>query len=94
MADGPRCSAGAREEHVEPIGTAGSYAGYLLVEWPLPWPKDIADVPELEPVVAACAAQGYRLQGLVPLFADEAARRAVVLHVHFHKGHLDSAFVV
>jgi hypothetical protein len=78
MAEGPRCSAWAREQQVEPIGTAGWYAGFLLVEWPLPWPKDIADVPELAPVVAACAEHGYRLQGLVPLFADEAARRAVL----------------
>jgi hypothetical protein len=78
MAEGPRCSVWAREERVEPVGTAGSYAGFLLVEWPLPWPRDIGEIPELAPVVAACAAADVRLQGLVPLFSDEEARRAIL----------------
>jgi hypothetical protein len=78
MPEGPRCAAWARAEGVEPIGTAGSYAGFLLVEWPRPWPKDIGDVPELAPVVAACTAADVRLQGLVPRFADRDARRAIL----------------
>ena len=31
-----RCSTLAREVGLDPLGTAGSYAGFLLVEWPLP----------------------------------------------------------
>ena len=78
MAEGPRCSAWARNEHVEPIGTAGSYAGFVLVEWPLPWPKDIGTVPELEPLAAECTRAGLRLQGLVPASPDEAVGRTIL----------------
>ena len=72
-----RCSAWIREQGVDPIGTAGSYAGYLLLEWPLPWPRDLGEVPELAPVLEAMAGTGLRLQGLVPLFGDEEARRVI-----------------
>lgn len=72
-----RCAAWAREEAVDPIGTAGSYAGFLLLEWPLPWPRDVSDVPELRAVNEAVAAAGLRLQGLVPIFGDEEARRVI-----------------
>lgn len=77
MTDALRCSAWARQEQVDAIGTAGSYAGYLLVEWPLPWPKDIADVPELREVAAVCAAKGLRLQGLV-VAASRTERRVIL----------------
>ena len=39
-----RCSAWIKEQGVDPIGTAGSYAGYLLLEWPLPWPRDLSEI--------------------------------------------------
>ena len=35
--------------------------GVLLVEWPLPWPRDIGDVAELAPVLAAAAPLGARV---------------------------------
>ncbi len=73
-----RCAAWVKGQAVDPIGSAGSYAGFLLIEWPLPWPRDIGEVPALAPLVAALAGTGFRLQGVVPLFADEAARRAVL----------------
>ena len=76
--DSLRCAAWARAEDVSPIGTAGTYAGFLLLEWPLPWPRDIGEVAELAPLVSAMAGTGIRLQGLVPLFSDQAARRAVL----------------
>ena len=60
------CSSWARDQHLDPIGTAGCYRGYLLVEWPLPWPRDMSEVPALAPVVAAVRDAGMRLQGLVP----------------------------
>ncbi len=72
-----RCSAWIKEQGVDPIGTAGSYAGYLLVEWPLPWPRDLSDVAELAPVHEAMAGTGLRLQGLVPIFGDQEARRVI-----------------
>jgi len=76
-AAGPRCSAWVREQGVDPIGTAGSYHGYLLVEWPQPWPRDLGEVPDLAPVHEALAGTDLRLQGLVPLFGDEEARRVI-----------------
>lgn len=72
-----RCSAWIREQGVDPIGTAGCYAGYLLLEWPLPWPRDLSEVPDLAPVHEAMAGTGLRLQGLVPIFGDEEARRVI-----------------
>ena len=59
-----RCSAWARAERVDPIGTAGSYAGFLLVEWPLPWPRDVADIPALAPLTAATRRVKIRLQAV------------------------------
>lgn len=72
-----RCAAWIREQEVDPIGTAGSYAGYLLIEWPLPWPRDLSEIPDLAPIIAALKGTGIRLQGLVPIFGDEEARRVV-----------------
>jgi len=72
---GPRCSDWARAEGLDPVATAGSYAGFLLVEWPLPWPRDAADVPGLSSLAAATRERGYRLQ-LVTAASDERERRA------------------
>jgi hypothetical protein len=72
-----RCSTVARQEGLDPLGTAGHYQGFLLVEWPLPWPSDLGEVEALGPVVEAPVGTGVRLQGLVPTRADE---RRVVLY--------------
>jgi len=53
-----RCAQWARAEGVDPIGTAGCYDGYLLVERPLPWPRDVSDIVEAPP--------GVRVQAVVP----------------------------
>jgi hypothetical protein len=60
-----QCSAFARAEHLDPIGTAGSYRAFLLVEWPLPWPPDLASDPRLSALRPALAGAGARLQALV-----------------------------
>ena len=73
-----RCAAVARDEGLLPLGTAGHHRGYLLVDWPLPWPKDLGDVPELAPLYAALAGTGIRLQGVVPAPGDD---RNLVLHL-------------
>jgi hypothetical protein len=77
--DGPalRCSPWARALDVDPIGTADSYAGFCAVEWPLPWPRRIADVPELAPLAAALRERSMRLQGLVPAQSSAPRRRIV-----------------
>lgn len=72
-----RCATVARDEGLDPLGTAGHYDGFLLVDWSLPWPKDLGEVEALEPLVAALAGTGLRMQGLVPAAGDE---RRVVLY--------------
>lgn len=61
-----RCAEWARSEQVDPVGTAASAAGWLLVDWPLPWPRAAEDVPALAPVCTALAGTGVRLQLVVP----------------------------
>jgi hypothetical protein len=61
-----KCSEWARENEVDPIGTAGIYEGYLLIEWPLPWPRDFAETDALQPILRLLDGSGVRLQGLVP----------------------------
>jgi hypothetical protein len=73
-----RCAVATRAGGVDPVGTAGTYAGYLLLEWPLPWPRDIGDVAALAAVHDALAGTGIRLQALVPPDADDGARRVAL----------------
>ena len=75
-----RCSEWTHQQDVDPIGTAGTYAGYLLVEWPLPWPHDLSEVPELAPLVSALAGTGIRLQGLVATWPHGPERHAILYH--------------
>jgi len=70
---GLACSTWARQQGLDPIGTAGCYRGYLLVEWPLPWPRDFGEEPALAQVVQAARNAGLRFQALVPA-ADDARR--------------------
>jgi hypothetical protein len=61
-----RCSAWARSVTLDPGGTAGTPAGFVLVDWPLPWPRDINEVPDLAEVVGLARGLGLRVQGRVP----------------------------
>ena len=63
---GPACSDWARSQHLDPVGTAGHYQGFLLVEQHLPWPADISDIPELADVSRLAARAGARLQAIFP----------------------------
>jgi len=64
-----RCAAWARDEGVEPGGTAPTSEVFVLVEHPLPWPSDINDDPllaKLEAVARRHAGdRSVRLQALV-----------------------------
>ena len=76
-----RCSDYARATSLSPAGTSGSYDGYLLVEIPLPWPRDAGDTAEgaaLRPLIGPL---GYRLQAVAAAEprADPRERR-VILH--------------
>ncbi|HLI14583.1 MAG TPA: sucrase ferredoxin [Acidimicrobiales bacterium] len=72
-----RCSTFSRSIALDPIGTAGNYRGYLLIEWPLPWPRDVGEIPELAPVAAASSAARFRLQALV---AGDDPERSVICY--------------
>ena len=50
------------------------------MEWPLPWPHDLSEVPELAPLVSALSGTGIRLQGLVATFPHEPERHAILYH--------------
>jgi hypothetical protein len=61
-----RCAGFARAEDLDPIGSAGSYRGIVMMEIPLPWPREITEHPALGPAAPALKAAGIRVQGLVP----------------------------
>ena len=44
-----RCAPWTKAQGVDPIGSAGRFDALLLVEWPLPWPSDVSDIPALAP---------------------------------------------
>jgi hypothetical protein len=48
-----RCSVWTEAQGVDPIGSAPRFDALLLVEWPLPWPKDVAEIPELADAAGA-----------------------------------------
>jgi hypothetical protein len=61
-----RCSAWARAEKVDPIGSAGSYMGFLLVEVALPWPRDISEIPEVGALSDMLDGRRLRVQAVLP----------------------------
>ena len=70
-----------RAASLSPIGTSGSYAGYLLVEIPLPWPRDAGDTAEGAALGPLIGPLRYRLQAIVPAEPDaDPAERRVILH--------------
>lgn len=71
-----RCAVVSRDEGLHPLGSAGSYRGFLLVDWPLPWPSKLEEAPGITPIVAALKGTGIRLQGVVP--GPGATRRAAL----------------
>jgi len=73
-----RCAPWTRQQGVDPIGTAGSSSGFLLVELPLPWPARLESSPQLEPLTTAASAAGVRLQAVVPPNSDGRTRRLVL----------------
>ena len=60
-----RCSEWSRQNDVDPVGTAGSYSGFLLVEWPLPWPRDVSEIPALSELAVAARRASVRLQAVL-----------------------------
>ncbi|MGH9104398.1 MAG: sucrase ferredoxin [Acidimicrobiales bacterium] len=64
------CSEWARSQKLDPVGTAGRYRGFLLVEQPLPWPANVSDASELTELVDVAARAELRVQ-LVRAVGDQ-----------------------
>jgi hypothetical protein len=60
----PPCSDWAKSQRLGPIGSAGYYDGFLLVEQPLPWPSDVSEMPELAEVAKVAYGARLRLQAV------------------------------
>lgn len=73
-----RCSAWTRGQDVDPVGTAGYYRGFVLADVPLPWPRDVGQMDQLEPVGRLVDGRRYRIQAVVPDPGGDGGR--VVLH--------------
>lgn len=79
MTDGPelRCSLQAREASLQVTGTAAAHDAFLLVEVPLPWPREITEHPALADLRVPA---GTRVQGVVPSADRVADGEALVVH--------------
>lgn len=76
-----RCSTWARDIDLSPIATIGTYSGYVLIEAPLPWPRDVSEIPALAEVSTLAGRERLRLQALVPSsLAAGPEERRVILH--------------
>jgi hypothetical protein len=80
-----RCATWNKAQEADPVGTIGSYRSFLLIEWPLPWPKDLAEILPQD-LTSELRANKCRLQGLVPEGID--SPRTIV----FYQGGCDGLF--
>jgi hypothetical protein len=62
MMAGMRCSVSVQKSGLDPTGTANNVLGYVVVEWPLPWPAKVEAVEPLAPVLDRAADLGLRVQ--------------------------------
>ncbi len=72
-----RCSPWTQAQGVDPIGTAVQFDALILVEWPLPWPKDVSDIPDLRDASSSTVA---RVMLVVPRADDGATGLSRVVH--------------
>jgi hypothetical protein len=72
-----RCSPWTSAQGVDPIGSTTPLPALLLVEWPLPWPHDVGDIPAL---AAAARHGGARVMTVVPREDDSADGLVRVVH--------------
>jgi hypothetical protein len=72
-----RCAPWTRALGVDPIGSAPELDALVLVEWPLPWPQDVSEIPELS---AATGVPGLRVMTVVPQSADRGDGLLRVVH--------------
>lgn len=73
---GLRCAEWTAAEAVDPVGSAGQHRLVLLVEVAQPWPKDVAEIPELAAV--ANTDPSVRVLAVVPRQEDDTGLVRVV----------------
>jgi hypothetical protein len=83
----PACSDWARTQHLDPVGSAGYYEGFLLIEQPLPWPFDVSSIPDLIEVAKLAASAHLRLQAVIPASGREAGSRTMRVETHDAETH-------
>ncbi|MGK2949298.1 MAG: sucrase ferredoxin [Acidimicrobiales bacterium] len=76
-----RCSPWTQAQGVDPIGSATPFDALLLVEWPLPWPRDVSDIEALAPAAADGRA---RVMTVVPR-PDQGEADGLVRVVHHRR---------
>ena len=72
-----RCSPWTRAQGVDPVGSAAVFDAMVLVEWPLPWPRDVSEIPAL---AEACALPGVRVMTVLPRHDESSDGRLRVVH--------------
>jgi len=72
-----RCAPWTQAQGVDPIGSTPRFDTLVLVEWPLPWPSDVSDIPEL---AKASMAPGVRVMLVVPRHDEGAEGLSRVVH--------------
>jgi hypothetical protein len=69
-----RCAVWTLAQGVDPIGSTPRFDALLLVEWPLPWPRDVS---EIESLATAAADPRATLMAVVPRTLDGDLTRVV-----------------
>jgi hypothetical protein len=72
-----RCAPWTQAQGVDPVGSAVAFDALLLVEWPLPWPSDVSEIPELADAVVH---GGARVMTVVPRADDGGDGLVRVVH--------------
>jgi hypothetical protein len=77
VAEDFRCAPWTQRSGVDPVGSASPFDALLLVEWPLPWPKDVSEIAEL---AEAAADPRAMVMVVVPQQVDDLGTTRVVHH--------------
>lgn len=72
-----RCSPWTRAQGVDPIGSTPRFDALILVEWPLPWPADVSEIPAL---AGASLTPGVRVMLVLPRHDDRVDGLSRVVH--------------
>jgi hypothetical protein len=77
LAEDFRCAPWTQRQGVDPVGSASPFDALLLVEWPLPWPADVSEIPEL---AEAAADPRATVMAVVPREGSDVGAARVVHH--------------